>query len=149
MTREELKSIPALASSIAYKEEALRDLRDAAISLSSPELGMRAQRGTYSDRTGTFAGRIIDLEAEIRNDRLTLAERRLEAHRLSWLLPEPLQSIIRCRYVIGMTWNETAAVTNYDVSYCFRLYQKGVKMLFDDAAPLPGTNTTRSNTHDR
>ena len=137
MTREDLKSIPALASSIAYKEEALRDLRDAAISLSSPELGMRAQRGTYSDRTGTFAGRIIDLEAEIRNEYLRLAELRLEALNLFKALPDLQRAVMGLRYVVGLPWQDVADAAGIVEDYCFTLRRKSLKALFDDTQPSP------------
>ena len=149
MTREEFVSIPRLASAIALKGEALQEIRSAAYSLPSPQLGYRGHQGTHSDRVGSFAGKITDLEQEILQNALKLAELRLEELRLLRALPYPEQSILQLRYVVGLKWFQISGATDYEGTYCYRLHRKGLSMLpFDEAAPLPGTNTTRSNTHD-
>ncbi len=138
MTRNELLAIPVIAAGIERKTEALRDLRDAAISLSSPELGRRAQQGGHADRVGSFAARITDLEAEIRDDRLTLAERRLEAHKLFKTLPDPqLQVIMGLRYEAGYTWERVTEAAELTERHIYRLNRRALSMLFDDTQPSP------------
>ena len=147
MTRQELLSIPHLASAIALKSETLQSIRSAAYSLPSLQLGYRGQQGTHSDRVGTFAGRITDLEQELLQDTARLAELRLEAVQLLRTLPDPTQSVFQLRYMVGLTWSQISDETSIVERHCHRLHRKGLSTLFDDA-DAPGTNTLQRTTQD-
>lgn len=132
MTREELTGIPALAKRIAQKEQALRELRAASVSIGSPTYTTHDRKGSHADRVGSLTARVVDLEADLQEDRLRLAELRLEALRLFQALPGLHQEAMTLRYVVGETWTAAAAEIPVAYEYIFRLNRQALAMLFDD-----------------
>lgn len=147
MTREEFVSIPRLAVEVTLKSEALQTIRSAAVSLPSLQLGYRVQQGTHSDRVGSFAGRITDLEQELLQVTARLAELRLEALQLLRALPDPEQSILQLRYVAGLKWGRIAEEMDREESYIHRRHKAALNKLFDDT-DAPGTNTHKGQLQD-
>lgn len=132
MTREELTGIPVLAKRIKQKEQALRELRAASVSIGSPTYTTHDRKGSHADRVGSLTARVVDLEADLQEDRLRLAELRLEALRLFQTLSEPTREAMTYRYVIGDTWQRAAEQVDIDEHYIYRLNRQALKALFDD-----------------
>lgn len=132
MTREEFCSIPLTEMRIRILKQSIASLRSLATSLSAPLGGDRVQSSGVSDRVGRIVADIADAEAEMEKEIQRLAELRLEAIRMVEQLPEPDQSIMRLRYIIGLTWERVADEAGYELSWTYRLARRALDRLFSN-----------------
>ena len=131
MTREEFCSIPLTEMRIRILKQSIASLRSLATSLSAPLGGDRVQSSGVSDRVGRIVADIADAEAEMEKEIQRLAELRLEAIKMVEQLPDPEQSIVRLRYIIGMTWERVADESGYDERYVYKIGHRAIEALFD------------------
>lgn len=130
MTREEFCSIPLTEMRIRILKQSIAALRTLATSLSAPLGGDRVQSSGVSDRVGRIVADIADAEAEMEKEIQRLAELRLEAIRMVEQLPEPDQSVMRLRYIVGKTWETIAEEVGYSERNCYLIQQKAMRQLF-------------------
>lgn len=130
MTREEFCSIPLTEMRIRILKQSIAALRTLATSLSAPLGGDRVQSSGTSDRVGRIVADIADAEADMEKDIQRLARLRLEALELIRTLPEPDQSIMRLRYIVGMTWERVAEEADYDERYVYKIGHRALDLLF-------------------
>lgn len=132
MTREEFCSIPLTEMRIRILKQSIAALRTLATSLSAPLGGDRVQSSGTSDRVGRIVADIADAEADMEEQIKRLAELRLEALELIQRLPEPDQSIMRLRYIVGLTWERVAEEANYEISWTYRIGRRALDELFSN-----------------
>ena len=130
MTREEFCSIPLTETKIRILKRNIAALRSLATSLSAPLGGDRVQSSGTSDRVGRIVADIADAESEMDKEIQRLAELRLEAIRMVQALPEPEQSIMRLRFITGLTWEKVAEEVGYTERSCYLIYGKAISTLF-------------------
>lgn len=130
MTREEFCSIPLTEMRIRILKQSIASLRSLATSLSAPLGGDRVQSSGTSDRVGRIVADIADAEMDMEEQIKRLAELRLEALKLIQRLPEPDQSIMRLRYIVGMTWERVAVESDYDERYVYKIGHRALDLLF-------------------
>lgn len=132
MTREELCSIPLTESKIRILDERIKALRVAATSLSAPLSPDKVQSSGAGDRIARIVANIVDVEAEMKETQIRLAELKVEANRLVDELPEPEQSVMALRYCCGYTWARVADETGYDERYVYKIGARALSILFPD-----------------
>lgn len=130
MTREEFCSIPLTETKIRILKRNIAALRALATSLSAPLGGDRVQSSGTSDRVGRIVADIADAESEMDKEIQRLAELRLEAIKMVQALPEPEQSIMRLRFITGLTWEKVAEEVGYTERNCYLIYGKAISTLF-------------------
>jgi len=130
MTREEFCSIPLTEMRIRILKQSIAALRTLATSLSAPLGGDRVQSSGTSDRVGHIVADIADAEADMEKDIQRLARLRLDALELIRTLPEPDQSVMRLRYIVGMTWEDIAEGMGYSERNCYLIHRRAMRQLF-------------------
>ncbi len=130
MTREECMSIPLTDVNIRSLDQAIATLRITATSLSAPLGGDRVQTSGTTDRVGRIVAEIADAELEMDREIQHLAQLRLEAIQMVEGLPDPDQSVMRLRYIVGKHWDEVADETGYDLRYTYRIGRRAISRLF-------------------
>lgn len=130
MTREEFCSIPLTETRIRILKRNIAALRSLATSLSAPLGGDRVQSSGASDRVGRIVADIADAESEMDKEIQRLAELRLEAIRMVQALPEPEQSVMRLRFITGLTWEKVAEEADYEVRYVYKIGHRALDDLF-------------------
>lgn len=117
MTLEELNAFFALQTELERLHRLRAELMAAATRKTTRTDGMPHANG-ISDKTGTFAAELADLDADI--DRLTA---RISAEAVmveSWIstVREPeIRLIFRLRYLRGLMWKEIAGILGINYSY--------------------------------
>ena len=130
MTREEFISIPLTDLKIRILQQSIATLRITATSLSAPLGGERVQTSGATDRVGRIVAEIADAEMEMDREIQHLAQLRLEAIQMVEGLPDPDQSVMRLRYIVGKHWDEVADETGYDLRYTYRIGRRAISRLF-------------------
>lgn len=130
MTREEFMSIPLTDLKIRILEQSIATLRITATSLSAPLGGDRVQTSGTTDRVGRIVAEIADAEIEMDREIQHLAQLRLEAIQMVEGLPDPDQSVMRLRYIVGKHWDEVADEIGYDLRYTYRIGRRAISRLF-------------------
>lgn len=132
MTREEFCSIPLTELRIRILKQSIASLRSLATSLSAPLGGDRVQSSGVSDRVGRIVADIADAEAEMEKEIRRLAQLRLEAIQLVEGLPDPDQSVMRLRYIVGAQWETIADEIGYTERNCYLIHNRAMRKLFND-----------------
>lgn len=130
MTREEFVSIPLTDLKIRILQQSIATLRITATSLSAPLGGDRVQTSGATDRVGRIVAEIADAELEMDREIQHLAQLRLEAIQLVDGLPDPDQSVMRLRYIVGKHWEDVADEIGYDLRYTYRIGKRAIQRLF-------------------
>ena len=130
MTREEFISIPLTDLKIRILQQSIATLRITATSLSAPLGGDRVQTSGATDRVGRIVAEIADAEMEMDREIQHLAQLRLEAIQLVDGLPDPDQSVMKLRYIVGKHWDEVADETGYEISWIYRIGKRALNSLF-------------------
>ena len=132
MTREEFMSIPLTDLKIRILEQSIATLRITATSLSAPLGGDRVQTSGTTDRVGRIVAEIADAEIEMDREIQHLAQLRLEAIQMVEGLPDPDQSVMRLRYIVGAQWETIADEIGYTERNCYLIHNRAMKKLFND-----------------
>ena len=132
MTREEFMSIPLTDLKIRILEQSIATLRITATSLSAPLGGDRVQTSGTTDRVGRIVAEIADAELEMDREIQHLAQLRLEAIQMVEGLPDPDQSVMRLRYIVGAQWETIADEVGYTERNCYFIHNRAMKTLFND-----------------
>lgn len=132
MTREEFMSIPLTDLKIRILEQSIATLRITATSLSAPLGGDRVQTSGTTDRVGRIVAEIADAEIEMDREIQHLAQLRLEAIQMVEGLPDPDQSVMRLRYIVGAQWETIADEIGYTERNCYLIHNRAMKRLFND-----------------
>jgi len=130
VTREEFVSIPLTDLKIRILQQSIATLRITATSLSAPLGGDRVQTSGATDRVGRIVAEIADAELEMDREIQHLAQLRLEAIQLVDGLPDPDQSVMRLRYIVGKHWEDVADEIGYDLRYTYRIGKRAIQRLF-------------------
>ena len=121
MTAEDLKGLLDCHAQIKSLERRLGRLREAS-TMPPPMRLSFAPRGTgSSDPVGEGVARLVELEAELLQKIAGLEEhiRCVEAEIDA--LPPRERSVLRARYVDGLSWREVAKKTHYSMDHCKRI----------------------------
>lgn len=117
MTLEELNAFFALQTELERLHRLRAELMAAATRKTTRTDGMLHANG-ISDKTGTFAAELADLDADI--DRLTArisAEAVMVEYWISTVREPEIRLIFRLRYLRGLMWKEIAGILGINYSY--------------------------------
>ena len=65
-----------------------------------------------------YAEEVVEIESSLQITELTLSQ-----------LPDKQQTILRLRYIEGLTWENVARRTHYDPSHCRRIHRVAMKYI--------------------
>ena len=105
--RELLKSHRAIDARIDMKLEHIAELRSLAAKVTSSPFSESHSKGTYTDRVGRTAAKIIDLEREINEEIDKLVDIKRQIEDLVSLLDDGIQrAIIERHYILNESWEK-------------------------------------------
>ncbi len=126
MTIKELKSIRIHRQRIKELDEAIVTLRSEMEKI-TPSMSEAPCKPTGGDKRAGQIARMIELEKELIQRRLLLAD---ALDKLStWLivLPEQQEKVMYARYMQGMSWALVAKVTGYQKSHCRKIHDSAIQ----------------------
>lgn len=114
--KEYLSRYRALNSRIECKSDEIRHLRELATRLSPT--AMFDKNGNVSDKVGSAASRIVDLERKIEGEASELVAIRDEiTGTISAVEDERLRELLTMRYINGYGWQKIAFKMHYSVDH--------------------------------
>lgn len=138
--RELLNSHYAINHQIDMKLEQIAELRSLAAKVTTSPFSESHSQGTYTDRVGRTAARIIDLEKEINDEIDKLVETKLKIRELVSLLHDGIQrTIIERHYILNESWEKISEKIGYSRRHVTRLHDKAIEnleMLYGEDAEL-------------
>lgn len=117
-------------NAINSKLEQLKELRHLAASAPSPTLSESHCTGTYSDRVGRTAARIIDLDREINEEIDRLVEIKIQIRGMIDTLHDSTQrTILERHYILHESWEVIAEKVGYSPRHITRLHNQAITAL--------------------
>lgn len=128
--RELLKSHRAIDARIDMKLEHIAELRSLAAKVTSSPFSESHSKGTYTDRVGRTAAKIIDLEREINEEIDKLVDIKRQIEDLVSLLDDGIQrTIIERHYILNESWEKISEKVGYSRRHITRLHDKAIETL--------------------
>lgn len=128
--RELLDSHFEINQLIDMKLEQIAELRSLAAKVTASPFSESHSRGTYSDRVGRTAARILDLENEINAEIDRLVEIKIQIRGLASSLSDGVQrAIIERHYILHEPWEKIAEKIGYSRRHITRLHDKAIETL--------------------
>lgn len=110
--KEYLKQYRELMYYVDCKYDQIRALRERATRLSPTS--MFDNNGNITDKVGTAAAKIADLEAEIQEQTTALVAKQKEIQDTISQLPDvTMQIVLQYRYINGWSWRKIASKMNF------------------------------------
>lgn len=127
ITKEQLRSIPAIYKQIQRDKEQLLFLREKATALPPTLPDHERVQTSPNNYTNRYIEEAVDLDREIQAKQEGLTELQQEARVFIDTITDPLpKKILRYRYLKCYTWNEISELLGYDTRSCYRFESEAI-----------------------
>lgn len=128
MQSRELKDIRSLKYEIKRMKQHLEELEAAATQTTKP-IATVPVRISAADKTADVWAEIADLKTIYVRRLLDYEYRISEAEEAMEKLGEPMRTLMKLRYIEGMSWERVAKEMNYSVQHCYRINAEALEKL--------------------
>ena len=125
--KEFLGRVGRIQRRIKWKKAQVEQLRELATGCSAQISDMPRSDSPNLQRLETLVCKIADMDAEIKQDEIALADAKIELALMICRVPNAgQQQVLTERYVNMRSWNNISEETGFSISYVYRLHENAL-----------------------